>query len=374
MSNTKQQSLARIEKAITFLMKFRLATAEQLYRAMYGKNVPDGGTAWTRTLKRLRNFEYIKPTRPFGAKNLWYAGKDTEVLSDWSGIKIQDLDRASVNLQSHSLAISSIISKMMTLPDDDPLGVSDIYWKIIRQGLQLDDVCDVLGETQYRSSWSAFLTQCDDTERQSLYSDNEQILDIADNACWEKDAAGLWAWVVACGNQIWTRDDKNYQLAGEWAESTSDGVYLLRDHIPDVIINLRGRGSTRHIGIALEMELTTKTIHDYVRTIAAYQSPLGRTLYQNVVWLYDRTTTGTYLKKALEIVGNQDDQIRLQRISTKDASGTRVWAGADVQLVNDTGQARQLKTFHAPKQSAPAPFAKQAEPALLDGTDFGFLD
>jgi hypothetical protein len=371
MRRTSRETAEKIEAAITYLLKVRFATAEQIYRVMQHKELTPSATVWTRVFKKAIDAGYILKTTPLLSKTLYYAAPHTEVLSDWSGMKAVPLERASVSLQAHSLAISSVLSRFLTAPEIDPIGAQET-WHAIREAVQLGKV-EVIGETQIQSAWAALKDSTNDEyELQGYFANTADVVSMADEATREKDPQLLWTFVTACGLQSWQRSDKSYQDAMSFPDAPRDGSFALRDHVPDAVINIHARD--RHYAVALEMELTTKTVNDYIRTLAAFQSNLGLAQYQQVIWLYDKTTTGTYLKRALEIVGNRNDQITLQRISTKDASGMRVWSGADVRILTDgaeVAEAPQAASTVRPREQSQKSETEPLNPfaALLRGDD-----
>ena len=48
---TQAEREERVMRAIEFLVAFRVATAAQVYRAIYRKN-PTGGTTWTKLMRK----------------------------------------------------------------------------------------------------------------------------------------------------------------------------------------------------------------------------------------------------------------------------------------------------------------------------------
>ena len=259
----------------------------------------------------------------FGHRPLLVAAPGSESIVSWGAPKPENLSTRSIALQAHSLAVSSIASQILTAPEQDPLGVGEKTWKRIR-GYIVNNKATLLGETQYRSAWAEAL-RTNEPKLRGFYKDAEGIVATADGAVEDHDSYSLWPWAIACKGQVWA--DGQYLPDAGWQEG--DQVVKLRDHIADAVLTLENE---KHYSIAIEMELTTKNVKDYVRTLAEYQSTVGRALYQHVVWLYDRTTTGTYLQRALDAVGNEGNQIILKQITTVNGKGEHVWSGADVAL------------------------------------------
>lgn len=82
--------------------------------------------------------------------------------------------------------------------------------------------------------------------------------------------------------------------------------FALWDHLPDMII-ARRRTDDEYAdpqSIAIELELTAKSTPDaYARTMAAYGSPLGQTLYRKVIWLVSSKTIADRIRAGANKVG-----------------------------------------------------------------------
>ena len=81
--------------------------------------------------------------------------------------------------------------------------------------------------------------------------------------------------------------------------------FALWDHLPDMII-ARRRTDDEYAdpqSIAIELELSAKSILDYARTMAAYGSPLGQTLYRKVIWLVSSKTIADRIRAGANKVG-----------------------------------------------------------------------
>jgi hypothetical protein len=326
MNKTKQITQAereeRVMRAIEFLIAFRVATAAQVYRAIYRKD-PTGGTTWTKLMRKTEAAGYMNRSEGFGHRPLLVAAPGSESIISWGAPKPENLATKSIALQAHSLAVSSIASQILTAPEEDPMGVGEKAWKKIR-GYVLTGKATLLGETQYRSAWAEAI-HTNEEKLRGFYTQPDGIVATADGAVEDGDAYALWAWIIACKGTVWA----NGQWLPDAGWQEGDKVSKLRDHTPDAVLTLENE---KHYSIAIEMELTTKNVRDYTRTLAEYQSVVGRALYQHVVWLYDRPTTGTYLKRALDEVGNIGGQIILQPITTVNKKGEHVWSGADVAI------------------------------------------
>lgn len=82
--------------------------------------------------------------------------------------------------------------------------------------------------------------------------------------------------------------------------------FALWDHLPDMIIARRRTddGYADPQSIAIELELSAKSNSDaYARTMAAYGSPLGQTLYRKVIWLVSSKTIADKIRAGANKVG-----------------------------------------------------------------------
>ena len=83
-------------------------------------------------------------------------------------------------------------------------------------------------------------------------------------------------------------------------------AFALWDHLPDMII-ARRRTDDEYAdpqSIAIELELSAKSNSDaYARTMAAYGSPLGQTLYRKVIWLVSSKTIADRIRAGANKVG-----------------------------------------------------------------------
>ena len=81
--------------------------------------------------------------------------------------------------------------------------------------------------------------------------------------------------------------------------------FALWDHLPDMII-ARRRTDDGHAdpqSIAIELELSAKSPEAYARTMAAYGSTLGQTLYRKVIWLVSSKTIADRIMEGARQVG-----------------------------------------------------------------------
>ena len=81
--------------------------------------------------------------------------------------------------------------------------------------------------------------------------------------------------------------------------------FALWDHLPDLIIARRRTddGYADPQSIAIELELTAKPTDAYARTMAAYGSPLGQTLFAKVIWLVPSKTIADRIRAGASQVG-----------------------------------------------------------------------
>ena len=187
--------------------------------------------------------------------------------------------------------------------------------------------------------------------------------------------AGLWMWII-WGNSVWNPKVLEDRAAGEvdvddlsWAgrdgelrlrsefrryglipiEERVDIVsnkpiihrelgdrFALWDHLPDLIIARRRTddGYADPQSIAIELELSAKTPEAYARTMAAYGSPLGKTLYRKVIWLVPSKTIADKIRAGARQVGmvlGEDYEI-VPFVTSNEASVIKrsFYSGADI--------------------------------------------
>lgn len=187
--------------------------------------------------------------------------------------------------------------------------------------------------------------------------------------------ANMWMWII-WGNSVWNpkvletragqevdlddlswagRDGESRLLAGyrhlgyvpieERVDYASNKPVLnkalgdrfaLWDHLPDLIIARRRTddGYADPQSIAIELELSAKTPEAYARTMAAYGSQLGQTLYRKVIWLVPSKTIAVQIRAGASQVGmilGEDYEI-VPFVTSNEASVIKrsFYSGADI--------------------------------------------
>lgn len=112
--------------------------------------------------------------------------------------------------------------------------------------------------------------------------------------------------------------------------------FALWDHLPDLIIARRRTddGYADPQSIAIELELSAKTPEAYARTMAAYGSQLGQTLYRKVIWLVPSKTIAVQIRAGASQVGmilGEDYEI-VPFVTSNEASVIKrsFYSGADI--------------------------------------------
>lgn len=107
--------------------------------------------------------------------------------------------------------------------------------------------------------------------------------------------------------------------------------FALLDHLPDIIIvRKRDAATGGSRSIAVELELSVKSVDDYARSLAGYGSQLGRTLYADVVWVVPSMAVATAIKRGGLRVGMVEGRdYRIVPFATA-AKRNSFWSGADI--------------------------------------------
>lgn len=112
--------------------------------------------------------------------------------------------------------------------------------------------------------------------------------------------------------------------------------FALWDHLPDLIIARRRTddGYADPQSIAIELELSAKTPEAYARTMAAYGSQLGQTLYRKVIWLVTSKTIADKIRAGASQVGMilGEDYDIVPFVTSNEASVIKrsFYSGADI--------------------------------------------
>ena len=107
--------------------------------------------------------------------------------------------------------------------------------------------------------------------------------------------------------------------------------FALLDHLPDIIIvRKRDAATGGSRSIAVELELSVKSVDDYARSLAGFGSQLGRTLYSDVVWVVPSMAVATAIKRGGLRVGMVEGRdYRIVPFVTA-AKRNSFWSGADI--------------------------------------------
>lgn len=371
---------------VAFLKKFAIATDVQLWRAMSPGRLTSQQNR-SKQLKRYADRHVIKSRAGFHSKRVWMIDEDmiaNVYAHEYSWISTGDIERRVDKVQNHTLAVSSLASQVLSQPKYDPVGIGQKSWDHLRAGLQ-EKRAWFLSEREINSMWQSTMGGPGAEAEVEWYHslDAHNIAIEAKRAIINGDVSRYYLWRLATGDTLFNPNDANNRYIDASPFMTMDATgkqtlradvkgYLLKDHPADGVIILSGadRNPERTLAIAVEMELHPKSLTDYVKTLAAYQSELGRALFSKVIWYCSEGFTMTQLQRAVNIVGNDGNQIVLKRIEP--AYGFKsYYVGTDIQLAdtkslemneptNGTNRAaerrtRRVPTITAPTNAAPSP-------------------
>ena len=353
----------QIPKILDFLTRWRIGTTLQLARVAGWRD--SNGQRILKKLRAYDEVGFIRETNLYAGPKIWTAtehGAERGFHSWLGGVKASEINPMS---QSHSFGLSSIASWLLCPWDETPniLGLAPDEWSQVRGEIR-DGTASVLAEKEYRSSYSSIRTTRAGLlppeyrhgfiggpggqtgawrEWARRFKTGDVTLDESPEllACDpEFMGANMWMWII-WGNGVWnpkvleTRaglevdvDDPEWSVVRLRSEFRHLGYvpieerldyasnkpvlnkelgdrFALWDHLPDLII-ARRRTDDEYAdpqSIAIELELSAKSILDYTRTMAAYGSTLGQTLYRKVIWLVPSKTIADRIREGASQVG-----------------------------------------------------------------------
>jgi hypothetical protein len=164
------------------------------------------------------------------------------------------------------------------------------------------------------------------------------LLDSPELLCGDGSFAGGddWLWVL-WGNWIWNEhvgfvnvDERVLGVDGRpvLREDLGDRFMTL-DHCPDMVIARTRDGSGRPRSLAIELELTGKSIDDYARTLASYACYDGRSLFERVVWLVPNVSVARMIEAGAAKIGVGHEVFSVVPFRTLERRNS-FWSGADV--------------------------------------------
>lgn len=340
--NNRELGLQRMEDIVRFLYQFRIATSEQLSRVCSQGDKPSQ-SARSRILNRLKTHGIISDYHLFTAtKKIWYVTNNgcTFTPVSWIGsTNGQNITRTQV---CHTLAVSSIASQILNETEINPLGIPENEWALIRDGVA-NRTTHLVSEHEINTSYSQELNQLGAEALRAIFANTVEagnsVRDYMIKAIHEYDPDGLFAWRLATSAYAYDPNLKTYLDAEEVLDASQlptkrttlpgDERLLLTDHPIDLGLCVDD-DSDRPYTAAIEMELNPKSLNSYIGTLASFQSNIGLDMFDRVVWLCTDNKTINRLKKAIEIVGNINDQIVIKKIVP--VQSDRLWIGTEIAL------------------------------------------
>lgn len=108
-------------------------------------------------------------------------------------------------------------------------------------------------------------------------------------------------------------------------------AFSLLDHLPDLLIaRKRDPKTAASRNIAIELEIHAKSVDDYARTMASFGSPLGKTLYDKVLWIVPNRAIANRIEAGARKVGMVlGDDYQIVPFTTQ-AKRNSFYSGADI--------------------------------------------
>lgn len=259
---------------------------------------------------------------------------DGMIMSSYDFLPDPSPTEATRGDRSHSLGLSSLASQLLTpsreydQPGHDLLGVGDREWADLRAEIRRGDA-KVIGETIYRSAWSRMRSDSHARGRsQSAVTDPRVATlmgrifrewkskggakgDTLEWVCADPESRGefAWLWMIYGGEAVrgGERDthgrprhippsERATDERGKIIPQPGDDI-ITRDHPPDMVIaRHRTPGGGRPRSLAIELELTGKSVADYKATMSSYMSGNGKILYSKVIWLVVQASVANMIR------------------------------------------------------------------------------
>lgn len=271
---------------------------------------------------------------------------DGMIMSSYDFLPDPSPTEATRGDRSHSLGLSSLASQLLTpsreydRPGHDLLGVGDREWADLRAEIRRGDA-KVIGETIYRSAWSRMRSDSHARGRsQSAVTDPRVATlmgrifrewkskggakgDTLEWVCADPESRGefAWLWMIYGGEAVrgGERDthgrprhippsERATDERGKIIAQPGDDI-ITRDHPPDMVIaRHRTPGGGRPRSLAIELELTGKSVADYKATMSSYMSGNGKILYSKVIWLVVQASVANMIRTGATWAGAVEGQ------------------------------------------------------------------
>lgn len=310
--------LNRLQNLFNFLYNVNIATSRQLYRATYSKledsYIDKNGRAIYREPRLFRQInnddtKLLNEYTPFLGPKLYTAARGTQGFATFEDASPRNMSSMLGNIQQHSVAISSVVSQVYARPQYDALGLGMDYWNKAR--LQ---PFFFVGEPRFDKSWMQNPGKIDhdkinDEDTFNAWS-NTAFQAIYESASYGDDLYTLTLpfndWVISKFQDSYIMElkddaDQFHHPYIQMHDYRPDGVFLFKD-VPD-------EDGALDETIAIEVELTGKSVESYIAKLAAYQSLLGQSVYTHVVYYCTRQRTINRINRALNILckGNKEN-------------------------------------------------------------------
>lgn len=263
------------------------------------------------------------------------------VMSSYAFLPDPSPTEATRGDRSHSLGLSSLASQLLTpsreydQPGHDLLGVGDGEWAAIRREIRQGEA-KVVGETIYRSAWSRMRSDSHARGRSQSAVTDPRVATLMDRifrewkgkggargdtlewVCADPESQGefAWLWMIYGGEAVrgGERDaqgrprhippsERATDERGKIIAQPGDDI-ITRDHPPDMVIaRHRQPGTGRPRSLAIELELTGKSVADYKATMSSYMSGNGKILYDKVVWLVVQASVANLIRTGAKWAG-----------------------------------------------------------------------
>lgn len=263
------------------------------------------------------------------------------VMSSYAFLPDPSPTEATRGDRSHSLGLSSLASQLLTpsreydQPGHDLLGVGDGEWAAIRREIRQGEA-KVVGETIYRSAWSRMRSDAHARGRSQSAVTDPRVASLMNRifrewkgkggakgdtlewVCADPESQGefAWLWMIYGGEAVrgGERDaqgrprhippsERATDERGKIIAQPGDDI-ITRDHPPDMVIaRHRQPGTGRPRSLAIELELTGKSVADYKATMSSYMSGNGKILYDKVIWLVVQASVANLIRTGAKWAG-----------------------------------------------------------------------
>lgn len=353
----------RSQKLFNYLYNVNVATSKQLARVVNGKMEIDyakqnAGQKVTYSepsiIRQMVKDKMINTYTPYLGPTLYAAANGTDVLTTYDDAETRSLQNLTTNVQQHNVAISSIISQVFAAPEYDALGLGFDEWGKYRAAILNDDF-QFIGESRIMKSWALNKSIVNNshnnwdsrsTEYSKMTKDKSQAA-AAWRAMFESNETGsdLFNLTLDFNGAIIDKEDC-YAGKGGFTSNLDKTRIQMHDYRPDGVMLFKNildpknddEDHKTNVSIAVEVELTAKSVDNYIGKLAAYQSVLGRNVYKYVIYYCTRRRTANRINAALNYLSNNtESNFNLKNqihVVMMNGDNARLAQGADMQIDN----------------------------------------